>query len=176
MTLEFCKSLGLLIGDDELMIETFSIIIIIRCCGGVLEGHSSLLTMPLSEQMRCFPDCGIINLLNVWCPAQPLSVAFYVSGSFVYTVPVLKVPLQKNATEASPVLGLGLFSLSLKNLIYFTLVICNLQFAVLCRTTILLDFFFFLSPITILLLQKVSVQCWKSDREEWRAVRGDGFH
>lgn len=92
------------------------------------------------------------------------------------SLPVFKVPLQRNATEISPDWGLALFCLSLKkknkNQIYCPLAICSSQFAALfLHFSAAVDFFFFcfsLHPFVPLRLfdwrSRGVKQCWKSER------------
>lgn len=131
----------LLIGHDEFMIESFSSII--RWSGG--QSRSGMMI----DEQRCvkaawkhyrslnyiFFVCEYIQRSKA-CSCVCMTYAVFVRDDV--SLPVFKVPLQRNATEISLDWGLAVFCLSLKNLIYCPLAICSSQFASLffCRSNI----------------------------------------
>lgn len=133
----------LLIGRDEFMIESFGSII--RWSGG--QGRSvraQLCVRWTVRQLVLYQD----TFIQKSKACVYMSYAVFVRDDVC--LPVFKVPLQRNATEISLDWGLALVCLSLKNLIYCPLAICNSQFAaLLLYHATVVDFSSSASPSTL---------------------------
>lgn len=130
----------LLIGRDESMIESFSSIF--RWSGGQNRSERAQLCVRWTVKAACLvikqfrsPTnhsftyfCKCIQKSKVWS-CECMSCVVFVRDDV--SLPDFKVPSERNATEISLDWGLALFCLSLKNLIYCPLAICNSQFAAL---------------------------------------------
>lgn len=142
----------LLIGRDEFMIESCSIII--RQSGGQSKPERLQLCITWTNTLSCISLAvllftffyNVFRRANLFLWMHVLRHVFFsewcVSASF-------QGALAEECNRNFSRLGLALFSLSLKNLIYCPLTICNSQFAAffLCHSTVV-DFSSSASPST----------------------------